>query len=114
MINKKKSTVNIGETQQLSATVYPERAQSSKYLSLEWGVATVNSETGETEYQWATAPYQETDENGNLLTDESGNPVMNDGSVSDGIGKSIRTAFTPPLRAAQAALPAWLKPAILW
>ncbi|UKI23070.1 MAG: hypothetical protein L6V88_00255 [Anaerotruncus sp.] len=58
-----------------------------KYLSLEWGVATVNSETGETEYQWATAPYQETDENGNLLTDESGNPVMNDGSVSDGIGK---------------------------
>ena len=87
VINKEKSTVNIGETQQLSATVYPERAQSSKYLSLEWGVATVNSETGETEYQWATAPYQETDENGNLLTDESGNPVMNDGSVSDGIGK---------------------------
>lgn len=87
VINKEKSTVNIGETQQLSATVYPERAQNSKYLSLQWGIATVNSETGKTEYQWATKPYQEKDEEGNLLTDESGNPVMNDGSVTDGIGK---------------------------
>ncbi len=87
VINKEKSTVNIDDTQQLSATVYPARAAKSRYLSYEWGVATENSETGETEYKWATAPYQETDSDGNLLTDESGNPVMNDGSVSDGIGK---------------------------
>lgn len=79
--------VNLGESQYMHATVYPSRVADSDNLYFTWGIKTQNAETGEEEVVWATAPYQETDEEGNLLTDSDGNPVMNDGTATDGIGK---------------------------
>lgn len=86
-ITADKETINIGEDQFVHATVYPSRVASADNLYLHWGIEVWNEETKETEYLWATDPYQETDEEGNPLTDADGNPVMNDGSVTDGIGK---------------------------
>lgn len=86
-ITTDKETINIGEDEYVHATVYPSRVASADNLYLHWGIEVWNSETNETEYLWASDPYQETDEEGNLLTDESGNPIINDGSVTDGIGK---------------------------
>lgn len=80
-------SLNLGESQYMHATVYPSRVADSDNLYLKWGIKTRNAETGENEVVWATQPYQETDADGNLLYDESGNPVMNDGTATDGIGK---------------------------
>lgn len=80
-------SLNLGESQYMHATVYPSRVADSDNLYLKWGIKTQNAETGEDEVVWATQPYQETDADGNLLYDESGNPVMNDGTATDGIGK---------------------------
>lgn len=79
--------INIGGDEYCHATVYPNRVATADNLYLHWGIAVWNEETQETEYLWAGDAYQETDEEGNLLTDENGEPVMNDGSVTDGIGK---------------------------
>lgn len=80
-------SLNLGQSQYMHATVYPSRVADSNNLYFTWGVKTVNAETGEEEVIWATEPYQEKDADGNLLTDEEGNPVMNDGTATDGIGK---------------------------
>lgn len=82
-----RDSLNLGETQYMHATVYPSRVADSNNLYLTWGIKTQNAETGEEEILWATEPYQETDADGNLLYDENGDPVMNDGTASDGIGK---------------------------
>lgn len=81
------ASISIGGDEYCHATVYPNRVATADNLYLHWGIAVLNEETQETEYLWAGDAYQETDEEGNLLTDENGNPVMNDGSVTDGIGK---------------------------
>ena len=81
------ASINIGGDEYCHATVYPNRVATADNLYLHWGIAVWNEETQETEYLWAGDAYQETDEEGNLLTDENGEPVMNDGSVTDGIGK---------------------------
>lgn len=80
-------SLNLGESQYMHATVYPSRVADSDNLYLKWGIKTQNAETGEDEVVWATQPYQETDADGNLLYDENGDPVMNDGTATDGIGK---------------------------
>lgn len=82
-----KDTINIGEDQYIHAAVYPKRVAEADNLYIRWGVEIWNEELNAVEYLWATDPYQETDEEGNLLFDEDGNPVMNDGSVTDGIGR---------------------------
>lgn len=82
-----RSSVNLGETQYMHAKVYPSRVANSDNLYYTWGIKTVNAETGEDEVIWATQPYQETDADGNPAVDENGEPVMNDGTASDGIGK---------------------------
>lgn len=81
------ASISIGGDEYCHATVYPNRVATADNLYLHWGIAVWNEETQETEYLWAGDAYQETDEEGNLLTDENGEPVMNDGSVTDGIGK---------------------------
>lgn len=82
-----RSSINIDEQQYLHANVYPSRVANADNLYITWGIKTQNAETGEDEYLWASQPYQETDADGNGLVDENGDPVMNDGSVTDGIGK---------------------------
>ncbi len=86
-ITADRDSLNLGESQYMHATVYPSRVADSDNLYLKWGIKTQNAETGEDEVVWATQPYQETDTDGNLLYDENGDPVMNDGTATDGIGK---------------------------
>lgn len=82
-----RDSINLGESQYMHAAVYPSRVAESDNLYFTWGIKTQNAETGEEEIIWATQPYQETDADGNPLTDENGDPVMNDGTATDGIGK---------------------------
>ena len=80
------SSLNLGQSQYMHAAVYPQRVAESDLLSFVWGVKTTNAETGEEEIIWASDPYQETDAEGNPLYDENGEPVMNSGVASNGIG----------------------------
>lgn len=82
-----RDSLNLGESQYMHATVYPSRVADSNNLYFTWGIKTQNAETGEDEVVWATQPYQETDADGNPMVDENGDPVMNDGTATDGIGK---------------------------
>ena len=86
-VTAEKDSINLGETQYMHASVYPSRVADSNNLYITWGIKTVNAETGEDEIIWATQPYQETDADGNPVVDENGEPVMNDGTATDGIGK---------------------------
>lgn len=80
-------SINIDEDQYMHASVYPSRVAGSDNLYIYWGVVTAGTSPEDYEYAWAGDPYQATDEEGNLLTDENGDPVMMDGTVTDGIGK---------------------------
>lgn len=82
-----RDSINLGESQYMHAAVYPSRVAESDNLYFTWGIKTQNAETGEEEILWATQPYQETDAQGNPMVDENGDPVMNDGTATDGIGK---------------------------
>lgn len=86
-IAAERTGMNLGETQQLEAKLYPERITTNKNLSVYWGVVTSGSSTDDYNYEWAAEPFEETDEEGNPILDEEGNPVVNDGAVSDGIGR---------------------------
>lgn len=85
-----RTNMNIGESQALDFKLYPERITSSRYLTTEWGIVPIGTDIENyiyDEIHYATEPFAEVDEDGNPVLDESGEPVMNDGSVTDGIGK---------------------------
>ncbi len=86
-ITKDYETITIGQDEYLHATVYPQRVASSKILYVVWGILTGYDEEGNPQYVWAVNPYYEEDENGDFIVDGEGNYVVNDGSVSDGVGK---------------------------
>lgn len=85
-----RTDMNLGEQQQLSPKIYPEKMAESKYLYIEWGLVPAETDMDLYTYDeadFAKEPFQTVDEEGNGVVDEEGNPVMNDGTVTDGIGK---------------------------
>ncbi len=85
-----RTNMNLGETQQLEARVYPERRIDSRYLHIYWGAIPADVEPESYVYNpddFAKEPFEETDADGNPVLDAEGNPVVNDGTVTDGIGK---------------------------
>lgn len=89
-ITAERTSINIGETLTLGMKLYPERIESSRYLTTEWGVVPIGADIENYIYDethFAKEPTAETDEEGNPVLDENGEPVMIDGTVTDGIGK---------------------------
>lgn len=80
-------SITIGQDEFAHAKVYPERVASAKNLYVVWGILTGYDDSGNPTYEWAVDPYYEEDDEGNFLYDDEGNLVLNDGSVTDGIGK---------------------------
>lgn len=72
----------IGQEQDLAYTIYPQRTQNSKYLSVTWGLQTGTDEEGNPQYVWAGDAYDET-----VVDEETGEEtvVHHDGTVTDGI-----------------------------
>lgn len=89
-IAAERTSMNIGESQMLDFKLYPERIATSRYLTTEWGIVPIGMNIDEYIYDethYAKEPFAEVDEEGNSVVDENGEPVMNDGTVTDGIGK---------------------------
>ncbi|MCD7722489.1 MAG: Ig-like domain-containing protein, partial [Clostridiales bacterium] len=73
---------NIGDSQTLSANIYPSRVSTSSNLYIYWGVVTSGSDEDDYEYVWATDDAEEEGEDGSTVTVS--------GAATDGIG-SITT-----------------------
>ncbi len=85
-----RTSMNLGETQQLEAKIYPERRIDSRYLHLYWGAIPADADPESYVYNpddFAKEPFEETDADGNPVLDADGSPVINDGTATDGIGK---------------------------
>ncbi len=78
--------LNIGEEQYITANIYPKRAAEADNLYVYWGVVTGGTSPEDYEYSWASDPYQLTGEDGEPLFDGENNPMMSDGTATNGIG----------------------------